>query len=86
MWIRQFLTDIGRTEYIRRNSYTIRMYENNRFSIDLIKNAQVNERLKYINMAAYYIRELVARRQVKIKYLPTGEMIADCLIKSLAKD
>jgi hypothetical protein len=62
------------------------MYEDNRSSIALTKNAQVNERSKHIDVAAHYIRELVARRQVKVRYLPTCEMIADCLTKPLAKD
>ena len=62
------------------------LYEDNRSNIDLTKNMQVNERLKHIDIAAYYIRELVSRRQTSISYVISDEMIADCLTKLLAKD
>ena len=62
------------------------LYEDNRSNIDLTKNMQVNERLKHIDIAAYYIRELVSRRQTSISHVMSDEMIADCFIKLLTKD
>ncbi len=62
------------------------LYENNRSSIDLIKNIQVNKLLKYVNITARYIRELVSRKQTSISHVISNEMITDCLIKLLIKD
>jgi len=62
------------------------LYENNRSSIDLIKNIQVNKLLKYVNITAHYIRELVSRKQTSISHVISNEMITDCLSKLLTKD
>jgi hypothetical protein len=64
MWVRQFLADISRTKYIGSNKHIMLIYEDNRSNINLIKNAQINERFKYIDVTAHYVREIVSRKEV----------------------
>jgi hypothetical protein len=55
--------------------------EDNRSNIDFIKNAQINERFKHIDMAAYYVREIVFRKEIQVTHVMFAEMITDCLTK-----
>jgi hypothetical protein len=86
MWIRQFLTDIRRTGYIGKNAYSMRMYEDNQSTIVITKEAQINERTKHIDVAAHYVRELVRRQQLDVRYKHTTKMLADLLTKPLTKE
>jgi hypothetical protein len=81
MWVRQFLADINCTKYIGSNKHIMFICENNRSSIDLTKNAQINERFKHIDIAVYYVREIVSRKKVQITHIMFAEMITDCLTK-----
>ena len=57
--------------------------ENNKSIIYLIKNAYLNNRSKYIDVAYYYIRNLQQKGRINIDYIPSEDMIADGLIKPL---
>ena len=62
------------------------MYEANQNAIVLTKNPQINERTKYINVTAHYIRELINYEKIEIHYKHTNEMLIDVLTKPLNKD
>ena len=58
---------------------------NNNDTIALVKNRQVSERSKHINIVYYYIRNLQKLEKINISYVPTNDMKTDDLTKSLTK-
>lgn len=64
---------------------TMELKGDNNGAIALVKNRQVSERSKHIDVAYHYIRELQQKRRVNVSYVPTNEMVADGLTKPLAK-
>ena len=62
---------------------TVQLMGDNLGSIRLVKNNQVSERLKYIDIAYHYIRDLQQKKLIDVSYVPTNEMTADGLTKPL---
>ena len=51
----------------------------------LALNQRYHSRTKHIDIRHHFIREAIQSDQIELKYLPTDEMIADVLTKSLGK-
>ena len=50
----------------------------------LVKNGRANsERSRHINIRYFFVKDRVEQGDVKIEYMPTGDMIADVLTKPL---
>lgn len=64
---------------------TIKVYCDNQSAIELSKNAVFHKRSKHVDISFHFIRELVERGDIVVKYLRTDSMIADVLTKSLPK-
>ena len=58
----------------------------NNGAISLVKNRQVSERSKHIDVAYYYIRDLHRQGRIDVNYIPIDDIIADGLTKPLAKE
>ena len=63
----------------------MKLKNDNNDAIALIKNRQINERLKYINVIYYYIRDLQKHEKININYIFINEIIIDDLMKPLIK-
>ena len=63
----------------------LKLKENNNNVIALIKNRQVSERSKHINIVYYYIRDLQKLKKINISYISTNDMKIDDLTKPLTK-
>ena len=63
----------------------MKLKNDNNNTIALIKNRQINERSKYIDVVYYYIRDLQKHKKVNVNYIFINEMIIDDLTKSLIK-
>ena len=61
------------------------IFEDNQSAIKLANNPIHSNRSKHINMRYHKIQELVANKIIDIQYLPTSDMVADIMTKSLAK-
>ena len=64
VWLRGLLNKLGYSKYVNRKILTrdtqqtqVELKGNNQGSISLVKNRQVSERSKYIDIIYYYIRE-----------------------------
>ena len=53
--------------------------------IALVKNRQVSERSKHIDIVYYYIRDLQKLEKINVSYVSTNDMKVDDLTKSLTK-
>ena len=45
-----------------------------------------HERTKHINTKNNFIRNIIARKEVILKYLPMHEMVVDSFTKSISRD
>ncbi|XP_071051062.1 uncharacterized protein [Onthophagus taurus] len=77
-WYTRLLSEIG-------VNVTPIIFEDNQSCIKLTKNDQLKKRTKHIDTKYHYIRDLVNKNKINIKYLPSEDMIADILTKPLDK-
>jgi hypothetical protein len=61
------------------------LYGDNQGALRLVTNPEFHARLKHIDVQYHYIRELVENDTVKLEYIQTSEMAADCLTKPLKR-
>ena len=59
--------------------------EDNQSCIKMCHNPVMHKRSKHIEAKLHFIRERVENKEVKIHYVPTEEMTADILTKSLPR-
>jgi hypothetical protein len=80
-WIRKLQSEIF--PHVKNQPTLI--YEDNQSAIKLSNNPLHSNRSKHISVRYHSIRDLVKSKIVDIQYLPTAEMIADIMTKSLGK-
>lgn len=89
-WLRGLLVrEIGVLETIQEGRYprTIApptvIYADNQGAIKLTENPEYHRKTKHIPIKYHKTRELVDDGTVNFIWIPTAEMVADCLTKSL---
>ena len=80
LWLRKLLADIG---YVIP---TVQLAGDNQGALKLVKHPIASVRSKHIDVIHHFVRERVARGEVRFTYLPTQAMIADCLTKAVPRD
>jgi hypothetical protein len=80
IWIRQFLHELK----FRNDDQFVLIFADNKNAIDIIINSLYHKRTKHIEMRWHWIREMMNRKKIILRYLLISEMIADDLIKSLS--
>ena len=78
IWIRMFLGDI-----LRPLTKPMVLYCDIQSGIAVAKNDQYHARTKHIDIRYHFIRESISREIIKIRYCPTGNMVADIFTKAL---
>lgn len=61
----------------------ITIYNDNQSAIKLSKNQIFHKRTKHIHVKYHFIREKIKDNEIELLYMPTAEMVADILTKSL---
>ena len=79
-----YLRSILKEFKIGTNEPTI-IYEDNQAAIAIANRAQYHGRLKHIDVRTHFVRDCVQRRQIKVIYCSTNDMIADVMTKPLAR-
>jgi hypothetical protein len=78
IWTRDFLEHQG---YKMEASV---IYQDNQSTMALVKNGRSNaKRTRHINIRFFFIKDRVDSGEISIRYMPTGDMIADVLMKPL---
>jgi hypothetical protein len=62
------------------------IFADNQGAIKLSKNPQHHNRTKHIDVKYHFIRESSQHGLIQLTYIPTDEMVADILTKSLPRD
>jgi kynurenine formamidase len=69
--------------FSRPFSGTTTIWEDNQSCIAYSQNALVSEKTKHIDMKYHFVKDHVQLGTIKLRYLPTGDMVADMLTKPL---
>jgi hypothetical protein len=78
LWTRQFLVAQG------YNVGPAVLYQDNQSTIALLNNGRSNsERTRHIAIRYFFLHDRINRKEVRVEYLCTGDMIADILTKPL---
>lgn len=78
-WLRTFFEDVG---YPQKRP--IELFNDNQGAIALSKDPQYRARTKHIQRKYHYVRDdLIRNQQAVVKYIPTGDMVADIMTKPL---
>ena len=76
IWTRNFLLDQG----YEVGASTI--YQDNQSTIAMVKNGKSNSsRTRHIAIRFDFVADRVTSKEIKVKYIRTGDMIADILTK-----
>ncbi|KAI0996955.1 hypothetical protein K3495_g11229 [Podosphaera aphanis] len=84
-WTAQILRDLDIPHLIHKNGFTVQMFGDNQGALALVKNPQIHERSKHIDVCYHFIRDLAEKRRLHISYIPTNDMVADGLTRPLAR-
>lgn len=96
VWLTSLFTELGYPELINpmHKQASVSTIDNpeammelkgdNNGAIALVKNRQVSERSKHIDVAYHYIRDLQRQGRIDVSYISTNDMKADGLTKPLA--
>jgi hypothetical protein len=59
------------------------VWEGNRSCLAYSKKALVSEKTKHVDLKYYFVKDRVQLGTIKLRYMPTGDMVADMLTKPL---
>ena len=82
LYLKQLCKEIDPTFVITE---LIIIYEDNQGAIALVENPVHHQRTKHIDIRFHFIRDQVTNGCIKVQYLQTKEMIADCLTKPVGR-
>jgi len=85
IWVTRFMAELSGSS-IEGIPQSTTLYADNQGSMALAHNPEFHARTKHIAIREHYIREKVAAGEISLQYLPTGDMVADCLTKSLSRE
>lgn len=84
VWIRGVMTELGLQGFeLSSDASPTILYMDSKSAIDLAQNPVNHKRSKHIRIKYHWIREQVGDKVVKLNHIPTAEMRADMMTKSL---
>jgi hypothetical protein len=77
LWLRKVAVDFGLAPG------AIQIYTDSQSALKPLRNPIISQRSKHIDVRHHFTRERIANGEVTFTYLPTDQMAADTLTKSL---
>jgi len=74
------------TRLLGLDAYPQEIFVDNQGAIQLAKNPKFHERTKHIGVRYHFVRDACERNAIRTTYLPTSEMTADIMTKSLPRE
>ena len=62
------------------------MNKDNQAAIKMVKNNQITERSKHVNIGCHFVRECAENQNIKLRYYHTDKMTVDGYTKRLSRD
>jgi hypothetical protein len=82
LWIHKLLSEFS---FLYNHSLPTTLHCDNQGAIELSKNARFHARTKHIDVHFHFVRQAINKGHIKVKYIPTDDMVADIFTKSLAR-
>ena len=80
IWLRKLLSDL-----FDSSLEPVVIHCDNQSCIKISENPVFHDRSKHMEMKYHYVRDMVQRRAVSLRYIPTDEQTMDVLTKPLSK-
>ena len=80
LWLRNLLSEFG---YDIQSPSSLCI--DNQSAISVTKNPEHHGRMKHLDLRFFWLRDVVEEKKISPVYLPTAEMPADILTKSLSR-
>ena len=98
-WLALVLREMGAADLIGQHEFKPTVREKTKFMIGspvlirgdnqaalgLVRDAQISDRSKHIDVAYHYQRDLMKKDRLKVEFVGTADMVADGMTKPLAK-
>ncbi|KAL7129296.1 hypothetical protein ABFS83_13G056600 [Erythranthe nasuta] len=81
VWLRRILAELQQEQ-----EGATEIFCDNKSTISMTKNPSFQSRTKHIDIRFHFVRDLVAKDEMSLKYCNTNEQVADVLTKSLSKE
>ncbi|PHT33983.1 hypothetical protein CQW23_25783 [Capsicum baccatum] len=78
IWLRRILADLN-----QKQEKEMEIYCDNKSTIAMTKNPAFHRRTKHIDIRFHFIRELVEKEEIMMKFWNTNEQVADIFTKAL---
>ena len=79
--MRSLFTSLQRDDYLSNGPTKVK--GDNRSSLALVQNPEYHVKSKHIDVQYNYVRELVEDKLVRVEYIPTGQIVGNCLTRTL---
>lgn len=79
VWLQLLLRELG----VQGND-PVEILVDNQGAIALARNPEFHTRTKHIDIQYHYIRQEIGKGRIRLQFVETGEMLADCLTKPLS--
>jgi hypothetical protein len=83
MWFRKLMTTFFGSQGAKGAQMIVK--GDNQAALALARNPTNHQRAKHIDVTHHFVRERVARGEVKVEYCPSQDMLADMMTKALPK-
>ncbi|KAL1209293.1 Retrovirus-related Pol polyprotein from transposon TNT 1-94 [Cardamine amara subsp. amara] len=83
VWLRRFLQSLNVTP---NPSNPVMIHCDNQVCIAYMKDPKYHERMKHIEIKHSFVRDIVAKKEVILKYISTHKMVADPFTKAIPRD
>ena len=88
VWVRNLLAELGHSNNHSNNQSVnpTDLFSDNQGAIALAKNPVSHSRAKHIDIRHHFVREAIQDRIIWVQHIPTAEMTADSLMKTLGHE
>ena len=83
VWLRRFYEDLN---VVTDATQPVTLYCDNQAAIAYTKDPRYHSKSKHIETIYYFMRDIVAQKEVKIQYISTQQMVVDPLTKPVTRD
>ncbi|XP_055309645.1 uncharacterized protein LOC129573283 [Sitodiplosis mosellana] len=80
VWIKELIGELG-----IEIKHAITIHEDNQSTINAAQEPRNHKRMKHIAVKFNYVRDTINKEIIQLKYIPTGEQIADIMTKGLGR-